>query len=54
MSSPESRSFNWHYTELDDGDLKIPGRAVFIIKIPDLVRRGYVGAETWRLKVEAM
>ncbi|KAG4923273.1 hypothetical protein AAZX31_18G025400 [Glycine max] len=31
MSSPDSRSFSWHYTELDDRDLEIRGRTLFFV-----------------------
>ncbi|KAK7305893.1 hypothetical protein VNO77_43805 [Canavalia gladiata] len=31
MSSPDSRSLNWHYTEIDDRDLEIRGRTLFFI-----------------------
>ncbi|WJX38480.1 hypothetical protein P8452_26140 [Trifolium repens] len=31
MSSSNSRSLNWHYTELDDRDLEIRGRTLFFI-----------------------
>ncbi|CAJ1859540.1 unnamed protein product [Sphenostylis stenocarpa] len=31
MSNPDSRSFSWHYTELDDRDLEIRGRTLFFV-----------------------
>ncbi|XP_061376641.1 RING-H2 finger protein ATL66-like [Gastrolobium bilobum] len=33
MSSQDSRSLNWHYTELDDRDLEIRGRTLFFIVV---------------------
>ncbi|XP_057433755.1 RING-H2 finger protein ATL66-like [Lotus japonicus] len=31
MSSPDTRSLNWRYTEIDDRDLEIRGRTLFFI-----------------------